>query len=432
MTGGMHTHEATHWPDLEGRRILLAVAGGIAAYKSAELCRLLQRSGAKVQVLMTRAAREFVGEATFAALSGEPVGTSLWDATQEAQIGHISAADKNELLIAAPATANLLASFAHGLALDMVTTVYLAFRGKVLLAPAMNVHMWSHAATQQNVEILRARGHQWVGPGEGEMACGHVGAGRMAEPEQILQAAGACLATQDLAGQRVLITAGHTREAIDPVRFIGNRSSGKMGFALAAEAAARGAEVTLISGPSELADPWNVQVERVVSAAELAAAVERHAEAHDAVIMAAAVADFRPVSAAETKLKKEAQGERLTIELERTEDVLAKLGQRKREAGGQGPLLVGFAAETASDPEELARLAREKLARKGCDLLVANDVSATDAGFAVDENRVVVFDGLGGTQQVPLMKKRAIAGHILARVARELAERAQLAPGTPT
>lgn len=415
--------EQSLWPALDDRRVLLAVSGGIAAYKAAELCRLLNRCGAKVQVLMTRAAREFVGEATFAALSGGVVGTSLWDAQQEANIGHIDAADHADLLILAPCTANLLASMAHGLAHDIVTTVYLAFTGPVLVAPAMNVHMWAHPATQHNADLLRERGNRFVGPAQGEMACGHVGAGRMAEPEDILQAAGACLTPQDLRGRRLLVTAGGTREAIDPVRFVANRSTGKMGFAVAAEAAARGAEVTLIAGPTHIQPPWNVEMVRVGSAAEMGAAVDAHLAGQDAVVMAAAVADFTIEEVSAEKLKKEDLGGELALKLVRTRDILASLGERFAGAGEGAPLLVGFAAETASDPAILAQLAQAKLARKRCDLLVANDVSASDAGFASDTNRVVLFEDGRAPVDVPLAKKRRVAGQILARVAQRLAER---------
>jgi phosphopantothenoylcysteine decarboxylase/phosphopantothenate--cysteine ligase len=426
------TMEQTLWPALDDRRVLLAVSGGIAAYKAAELCRLLNRCGAKVQVLMTRAAREFVGEATFAALSGGTVGTSLWDAQQEATIGHIDAADHADLLVLAPCTANLLASLAHGLAHDIVTTVYLAFTGPVLVAPAMNVHMWAHPATQHNADLLRERGNRFVGPARGEMACGHVGAGRMAEPEDVLQAVGACLTPQDLRGRRLLVTAGGTRERIDPVRFIANRSTGKMGFALAAEAAARGAEVTLIAGPTHIQAPWNVEMVRVGSAAEMGAAVDAHLDGQDAIVMAAAVADFTLREVAAEKLKKESLGESLALELSRTRDILASLGERfnpeqpSSEASGQaGPLLVGFAAETAPDAQVLAELARAKLERKRCHMLVANDVSARDAGFASDTNRVVLFEPGREQEEVPLAKKRRVAGRILARVAERLAERSQ-------
>ncbi|MCK5800521.1 MAG: bifunctional phosphopantothenoylcysteine decarboxylase/phosphopantothenate--cysteine ligase CoaBC [Deltaproteobacteria bacterium] len=413
--------ELTLWPDLEGRRILLGVSGGIAAYKAVELCRLFVRCGAAVQVVMTRAAREFIGEATFAALTGRPVGTSLWDPTQEATIGHIAAADEAELFVVAPCTANFLATMAQGLAPDLASTIYLAFDGPVLVAPAMNVRMWAHPATQQNAETLRSRGHRLVGPGAGELACGHVGAGRMVEPEVLLQAAGACLATQDMAGRKILVTAGGTREAIDPVRFIGNLSTGKMGFALAAEALARGAEVTLVAGPTHVAAPWNVEVIAIESAAEMAAAVDERVATQDAVIMAAAVADFSPrVAPGDEKLKKEALSEGMDLKLGRTRDILKTLGARF--AGDDtGPLLVGFAAETAhGDAARLVAIAETKRVRKGCHLLVANDVSVEDAGFASDTNRVVIVEADRDPEAIPVAAKRCVAAQILDRVASHL------------
>jgi len=290
--------ESVIWPDLKGKKVLLAISGGIAAYKSAELCRMLIRCGAGVRVMMTAAARRFVGEVTFAALSDNPVSTDIFAPGQEDNIGHIELADWADLLLLAPATANQLGKLAHGIAEDVVGTVYLACTAPVLLAPAMNVNMWQHAATRANVEVLRERGHHVVGPGTGELACGHQGAGRMAEPVEILQAAGRCLSAHDLEGRRVLVSAGGTHEALDPVRFVGNRSSGKMGFAVAAEAAARGAEVTLVAGPTSLPTPLYVQRRDVTSAAEMAEAVRLAAPSQAAVVMAAAVADYAPASVA--------------------------------------------------------------------------------------------------------------------------------------
>jgi phosphopantothenoylcysteine decarboxylase/phosphopantothenate--cysteine ligase len=404
--------ETILWPDLESKRVLLGISGGIAAYKSAELCRLLVRCGASVNVLMTDAARRFVGELTFAALSGQPVANDLFDSTQEAQIGHIALADAADLMIIAPATANQLAKLRAGIADDLLSTVYLAFSGPLLLAPAMNHRMWDNPATRENTEALRARGHRLVGPGSGELACGHQGAGRMAEADEILQAAGACLAPQDLAGRRVVVTAGPTHEPMDPVRYIGNRSSGRMGFAVAAEAACRGADVVLVAGPTALPTPLGVERVDVVRAEELAGEVLGRAAATDAVIMAAAVADFRPTSFAARKIKKESHGQQMTLELERTQDVLATLGKMSPR-----PLLVGFAAETGAD---LQQVGPAKLAAKGCDLLVANDVLGKDAGFEVETNRVVIFDGGGGDEALPLMGKREVARRIVDRVALSL------------
>lgn len=404
------------WPNLEKSEILLAVSGGIAAYKSAELCRLLVRCGASVRVAMTKAARHFVGETTFAALSGHPVSTGMFDSRQEFQISHIALADRAQLMIVAPATANLLAKLAHGLADDLVSTIYLAFKRNVLLAPAMNVHMWEHPAVQYNMRILRERGHAVIGPSSGEMACGHVGAGRMAEPEEILQAAGTCLAEPDLARRSLLITAGPTYEPIDPVRFIGNRSSGKMGFALAAEAASRGARVLLIAGPCALTTPLGCERIDVRTAEQMAEAVYRHAINQDAIIMAAAVADYRPLEVATDKLKKESIGEEANLALMRNEDILASLGAR----ASPRPFLIGFAAET---DHNLDALAIAKLHNKGCDLLVVNDVTAPGTGFEVDTNQVALYDRLGHKEILPLMGKRLVAHHIINRVVKELSEK---------
>jgi len=404
--------EAILQPDLQGKQVLLGVSGGIAAYKAAELCRSLIRCGAEVRVMMTRAATRFVGELTFAALSGHPVATDLFDPAREAQIGHIDLADSADLMLLAPATANRMAKMAHGVADDLLSTVYLAFTGPLLLAPAMNVNMWQHPATQENLRIMRLRKHSIVGPEAGELACGHQGPGRMSEPDQILQAAGACLSPGDLQGRRILITAGPTHEPVDPVRFLGNRSSGKMGFALAAEAAARGARVTLLAGPCSLPTPYQVARTDVRDAAEMADFVTSKVGDQDVLIMAAAVADFRPASAQQTKIKKEAAGETLELKLERTKDILSGVGAMDRH-----PYLVGFAAETVDDLEQVAR---EKLAAKGCDMLVANDVRAADAGFEADTNRVLILEAGKEAAAVPLCSKRRVAAEILERVAGRL------------
>ena len=407
---GMDGMEHVLIPDLTGKRVLLAVTGGIAAYKAAFLCRLLHKAGAFVRVAMTRSACEFVTPMTFAALSDNPVSTDLFDPQQESQIGHIDLADSSDLLLVAPATANTLAKLAHGIADDLVSTTYLAYRGPVLLAPAMNVRMWQHPATVNNLETLLGRpDHYTVGPGAGELACGHVGDGRLAEPEEIVQAAGACLSPRDLAGVRLLVSAGGTHEAIDPVRFVGNRSSGKMGFALAAEAHARGASVTLVSGPSALPSPLGVDRVNVESAAQMAAAIKSRLVGLDMVIMAAAVADFAPDEAHPTKLKKETTGDELTLKLTRTEDILLGLGRKE-----ERPYLVGFAAETVDD---LDSVALAKMSAKGCDLLVANDVRPADAGFGTDTNRVIIYSADGAKEPLPVMSKRAVAARILDRAA---------------
>jgi phosphopantothenoylcysteine decarboxylase/phosphopantothenate--cysteine ligase len=413
------------WPRLDGRRVLLAVSGGVAAYKAAELCRLLTRCGAEVQVMMTAAAQRFVGADTFAALSGRAVATDLFDQWQEQQIGHIRLAEWAEVLVAAPATADLLARFSAGMADDLVTTVQLAYQGKLLLAPAMNVQMWQHPATQENVARLRSRGAQMVGPESGEMACGHVGAGRMSEPETILQGIAGCLTPSDLAGRAVLVSAGPTHEALDPVRYLSNRSSGKMGFALAAEAAARGARVTLVAGPTRLPVPLGVELVRVVDAAAMVEAIVTRMAGQDVIVMAAAVADYRPKEVAAGKLKKDRLGQRPELALERTVDILSELARRRAEVQyskapvGQ-PLLVGFAAETG--PDDLAA-APAKLFAKGCDLALVNDVSQPDAGFDADTNRVVIHHGpRSAPEPLPLLSKREVAARLWKSVVRRLAQ----------
>lgn len=377
---------------LSGRCIVLGVTGGIAAYKTPELVRLLVRAGATVHVVMTPAAAQFVTPLALATVSGNPVASELFDLAREAGgsgISHIDLADRADLLLVAPATADVLARLSLGLADDLLTTIALACRAPVLLAPAMNVNMWQHAAVQEHVARLSARGAQLCGPEAGELACGWVGPGRMSEPSEIVARVTALLApgASALRGRRVLISAGPTYEAIDPVRFIGNRSSGKMGFALATEAARRGAEVILVAGPVSLPTPAGVTRVDVESAAQLADAVLGAVAQGglDAVVMTAAVADFRPANVAAQKLKKGAHGAGLSVQLEPTLDVLAELGRRRGEA--RRPLLVGFAAET----QDVVSYARGKLIAKGCDVVVANDVSEPGSGFGADENRVTVL-----------------------------------------
>ncbi len=400
---------------LAARTLVLGVSGGIAAYKSAELCRRLIGAGADVHCVLTEAATRFVGPATFEALSGNPVGGSLFEAAEPGTIEHIRLAEMAELILLAPATADLIARMACGRADDLLTTVLLATRAPVLVAPGMNVNMWNHPATQANVSTLRARGVQFVGPEVGDLACRTYGAGRMSEPEQLLEAAVGMLTSHDLGGQRVLVTAGATRESLDPIRYITNHSSGKMGFALARAAAARGAEVTLVSG-SSLTTPLHVDRVMVQSAEEMAAAVLERCEALDVVIMAAAVSDWRPRDSAPQKLKKAEAGETQTLALQRTPDILALLGKRRT---GDRPVLVGFAAETG-DPEAEAR---RKLETKGCDLVVANDVSQPDAGFEVDTNRVVLVQRDRNTLPLPLASKDAVAHRILDAVAELLSHK---------
>jgi phosphopantothenoylcysteine decarboxylase/phosphopantothenate--cysteine ligase len=369
--------------NFQNRTVVLGVGGGIAAYKACELARLVVKGRGAVRVAMTRAATRFVQPLTFQAISGAPVLVDLFDPATEATYGHLSLARAADLLVVAPATADLLARLRAGMADDAVTTTALAVTCPVLLAPAMNTRMWSNPAVQENLAALRARGFHVVGPGAGELADGDVGEGRLAEPEEIAVAASRLLGNLDLAGRRVLVTAGPTREPIDPVRFISNPSSGKMGYAIAAVAARRGAEVTLVSGPTVLPDPSGVKVVRVETAEEMARAVEPAAAGIDLFVGAAAVSDYRPQRRSPSKIKKGPGDE--TLVLSRTPDILAGLGARF--AGVKdAPVLVGFAAET----EEVIARAREKLKSKRCDLVVANKVGGPGAGFGGDTNRVAL------------------------------------------
>jgi phosphopantothenoylcysteine decarboxylase/phosphopantothenate--cysteine ligase len=392
-------------------RVTVGVSGGIAAYKAAELVRALQRQALEVHVVMTESACRFVQPLTFASLSGHRVITSLWDdaaggagdtAGEQNGIEHIGEAQWAEALVVAPATANILAKFAHGIADDFLTTMYLATTAPVLVAPAMNVNMWNHAATQANIEILKQRGVRVVEPGMGDLACGMVGTGRMAEPAAIADAVlGALGRRHDLAGEIVLVTAGGTREALDPVRFLGNRSSGKMGYALAEAAQSRGAKVILVSGPAALHPPAHCEVVKVVTAGEMREAVlERMGEA-TMVVKAAAVADYRPIAVSEQKLKRTGP---MMLELAPTEDILAEVVRRRR----PGQLIVGFAAETENRMEN----GRAKLLRKGADAIVVNDVTADGVGIEADTNAATF---LTATTSIELaeMPKRQLADRIL-------------------
>jgi phosphopantothenoylcysteine decarboxylase/phosphopantothenate--cysteine ligase len=401
---------------MNGRRILLAVSGGIAAYKVPELVRVLDRAGCTVRCALTEAATRFVSPLVLQTLTREPVRTDLLDPGEEGQIGHIDLADQADAVVAAPATAHLLARMAAGLADDLVTTLLLATRAPVLVAPAMNVNMWEHPATRANVATLAARGVYFVGPDVGSLACGWEGAGRMAEPEAIAAALARLIGPASLAGERVVVTAGGTREAIDAVRAIVNRSSGKMGFALAGEAARRGAEVVLIAGPGALPTPPGVRRIDVESALEMRAAVRAELEAASVVVMAAAVADFRPEARVEGKLKKEdlPEGAGLELSLVRNPDILAEIS---RERGAR--VVVGFAAES----EDVIARAKRKLARKGCDLLVANDVSRSDAGFESDRNAVALLAPDGDVEELPLLAKREVAVRIWDRIEKLLGAR---------
>jgi len=387
--------------------VVLGIGGGIAAYKAAELARALAEQGIGVQVVMTRAAQEFVRPLTFAALTGRKVITSLFggesaEDTLASSVEHIRVAQENELLVVAPATADLLAKFAHGLADDFLTTLYLAFTGPVLLAPAMNTNMWNHPATRRNLEVLRGRGHTIVDPEEGPLACGMVGPGRLAEPARIAQIiAGLLNCRRDLEGETVLVTAGPTQEPLDPVRFISNRSSGKMGYALAAAAAGRGARVILVSGPVHLPEPHGVLTVRVCTAAEMRAAVLEHLPEATIVIKAAAVADYHLAQVPKQKMKKTAA--RLSLELDPTPDILAEVGQKKGDR-----LLIGFAAETENPVGE----ARRKLQSKNCDMVVGNRVDQEGGGFDSDENEVVLAMRTGETIALPRVSKRELAERI--------------------
>jgi len=388
--------------------IAVGVCGGIGAYKSVEVVRGLQKQGHDVVAVMTRAARRFVGELTFEAITRHRVLKSQFEPGANADIEHIALASSIDLLIVAPATANVLGKFANGIADDFLTSLYLATKAPVLVAPAMNTNMLEHAAVQRNLEMLAARGTYFVEPGAGYLACGWIGKGRLAEPADIVRAAEQLLTPSGpLRGKLVIVTAGPTREAIDPVRFVGNRSSGKMGYALAGAARSRGATVVLISGPTELPTPAGVELVRVTTAAEMRAAVIARAANADVVIMAAAVADYAPASPPKQKIHKES--ETLTLSLVRTPDILAELGQMR--AGGSRPLLVGFAAETS----DVIASARRKQLDKGIDFIVANDVSRHDAGFEVDTNEVTIVSG-NGEEHLPLQSKSAIAAQVVQRI----------------
>lgn len=391
--------------------VALGVGGGIAAYKAAELARALMERGCTVQVVMTGAAEEFIRPLTFAALTGRKVHTRLFSAgspedTLSSAIEHIRLAQENEILVVAPATADLLAKFANGLADDLLTTMYLAFTGRVVLAPAMNTNMWEHPATRENLRVLRERGHVVIEPDEGALACGMVGPGRLAEPEIIADAVARLTKNlekvrKDLEGETVLITAGPTQEPLDPVRYLTNRSSGKMGYALAEEAHARGARVVLVSGPVHLPEPRGITVISVRTASEMRKAVMDHLAEANVIIKAAAVSDYQRLNPPRQKVKKTAA--RLSLELDPTPDILAELGKKKGDR-----LLIGFAAET----ENLVEEARRKLESKNCDMVVANLVSQEGTGFESDDNEVVLVLRTGESIPVGRAPKRVIAHRI--------------------
>ena len=393
--------------NLKDKCVILAVSGGIAAYKAIELLRLLTKAGADVHVVMTRSAQEFVTPLTFQTLSSNPVHTELFNLISEREIGHISLADRADLFIVAPATANVIGKIACGIADDMLTTTVMATKAPVLIAPAMNVNMYTNPIYRENEAKLGRLGYLFVAPVCGALACGWEGQGKLAAPEVIFEAALAALSVKDLAGRTIMVTAGPAREEIDPVRYISNHSSGKMGYALARAAVRRGASVILVSGPTCLPAPTGVESVLVVSACEMQAAVMSHASSCDVVIKAAAVADYRPVERKATKFKK--QHDAMTIELVKNPDILAGVGSMDY----QRPFLVGFAAET----DNLAEYAAKKMKEKNLDMIVANDVSQADAGFNAENNRALLLFRDGRSAECPLMSKDALAERILDSIA---------------
>ena len=394
-------------------RVLLGITGGIAAYKSAELTRLLVKSGREVTIAMTTAAREFVGPATFQALSGHPVYSDLWDPRPDNGMAHIELTRGNDVMLIAPASADFLARLVHGRSDDLLSTTVLARTISLIVAPAMNLQMWQNPATQRNVATLKADGVHVIGPGTGDQACGEIGDGRMLEPAEIMAALDAWAQPKVLAGKRVLITAGPTQEAIDPVRVITNHSSGKMGYALAQACADAGAQVTLVSGPTHLATPFGADRVNVTSAAQMLTAVEAEVDEADIFIAVAAVADYRPTTNAEQKIKKTDTG--LTVNLEPTVDILAKIARRNGKSG-KPPFCVGFAAES----EKVELYGAEKRARKGIPLLIANHAQSA---FGAEENQVTLIDerGAAGAIRLPRMVKLALARALVHEIAKRLA-----------
>lgn len=394
--------------------IVVGVTGGIAAYKAVNVIRGLVLAGHDVHVVATDAALRFVGKPTLEAISRNIVHTDLYEGV--AEVRHVAIGQAADLIVIAPATANTIAKLATGLADDLLGNTVLASRAPVVIAPAMHTEMWQHPATMHNIAVLRSRGVTVVGPAVGQLTGADSGPGRLEDPDEIVRAALAVLKPKDLLGRRVLVTAGGTREALDPVRYLGNRSSGKQGIALALAAAARGAEVTLIGANLEVDAPAAIRVSHVRSTLELAAAVQDAASGSDVVIMAAAVADYRPEVVAESKIKKETAGDRLTLELVRNPDILAGLAQNR----APGQLIVGFAAETEPDTDALLALGRAKIARKGSDLLVLNRVGWTE-GFGTDGNTVVVVDKVGDIVLEASGSKHSVADRILDAVVTRLA-----------
>ena len=401
---------------LEGKHVVLGVTGGIAAYKACELTSRLRKAGAQVHVIMTKNACQFVSPLTFETLSNHPAVTDTFARPDTWEVEHIALAKQADVFVIAPATANIMAKMAHGIADDMLSTTVLATRAPVLIAPAMNTGMWENAATQENVKILQSRGIRFIGPEGGYLACGDSGAGRMSEPKDIFDVLSEILCPKrDLEGLRVLVTAGPTQEKLDPVRYISNRSSGKMGYAIAEAAAKRGAEVTLVTGPVKLEAPQGVEKVSIVSTQDLYEAMTALCPQMDVVIQAAAPADFTPAQAAEQKIKKQGDGD-LVITLRQTPDVAAQVGKLKK----PGQTLVGFAAET----NDVLKNAEGKLLKKNLDMIVANDVTAPGAGFDVDTN-IVTFVTAQGKETLPCLPKRQVAEELLDRVLRLRADLAQ-------
>lgn len=395
---------------LQGKTIVLGISGGIAAYKAATICSRLVQAGANVRVIMTESATKFITPLTLQTLSRHQVYLDTFDEFDPSVVAHINVADSADLVVVAPATANILAKMANGLADDMLSTTLLATEAPVMVAPAMNVHMYAHPAVARNMDILAERGIRFIEPGTGLLACGYVGKGRLAEPEDIVFAVRQWFAqSRELEGTKVLITAGGTMERLDPVRYLTNDSSGKMGFALAEAAVNRGADVTLIAARTTAAPVAGVNTIHVESAEDMLQAVLERYESADLVIKAAAVADYRPVTTASTKIKK--GDEKLVLELERTTDILKTLGERKNHQ-----FLVGFAAET----EQLEHYAMDKLKRKNADLIVGNDVSQEGAGFNVDTNIVQVFGEEGLVEALPMLSKREVADRLMTRIAQRM------------
>lgn len=390
---------------IKNKNIVLGVCGGIAAYKSVELLRLISKQGATVRVFMTQSALEFVGWMTFQALSGMPVCTDLFEKGDEASFKHIDWATEADAVVVAPATANIIGKLANGIADDALSTFMLAVTAPVIVCPSMNTNMYQKKAVRRNLETLRNDGYQILEPGSGELACGTTGPGRLPEPEQILDRLLSRVAPKDLLNRRVLVTAGPTRESIDPVRFVSNPATGKMGYAVARAAEYRGAGVTLVSGPSSLPDPLNVDVIKVQTASQMAQAVFKHADDNDIIIKTAAVSDYRPINPAGHKIKK--KQDEMHIQLEKTQDILKELGRRKKDQ-----ILVGFAAET----DDLHLNAEKKLVEKNLDIMAGNLIGDPASGFAADTNKVTLFFRDGTREEVAEMEKDAVAHLLLDRI----------------